>query len=116
MSAQQLFHDAPDENKLTVRQAAALELVRTTAGGIQAVDVGIALHKLRPADRFACSCKTAERPCQYALSAGHQVLKRLRQFGYGLVRRKTGLWVIPNTTPPAPGSEISGPGGLPEGF
>lgn len=105
-----------DEQQVTMPQAAALELVRTTPGGIQAVDVGMELHRRRDPDRFACSCRTAGVPCVYALSNGHQVLKRLRQFGYGLVRRRTGLWEIPNVTPSAAGSEISGPGELPEGF
>ena len=110
---QQLIPATPDERKLTVRQARALELVRTTPGGIQAVDVGIALHRLRPGDR-PCSCKTREQPCQYALSAGHAVLVRLRQLSFGLVRRRSGLWEIPNVTPKL--NPVGGPGELPEGF
>jgi hypothetical protein len=92
----------PNEAKLTERQRRVLQLVRETAGGISAPDVGRVLH----ADRHAahggreCSCCAANaEPCAWAEDTGRRTLARLRELGFGLIRRKTGRWEIPGVTP-----------------
>jgi hypothetical protein len=66
--------------KLTERQEFVLELVRS-AGQMSALVAGVEIHK-RLYDGGCRYCKAAfPAPCQYAESAGRQVLEALRKKG-----------------------------------
>lgn len=116
MSGQLFSPGPPAEASLTTRQRTVLAAVRTTEGGSSAKAVGADLHRttyLAGGRRCLC-CTFGQAPCMYAEGTGTEVLTRLRELGYGLVRRQaTGLWEIPGVTP-KPGH--LGPGSLPEGF
>lgn len=90
----------PAEARLTERQRRVLEAVRTSPGGITAAQAG----------SYAGASEA------WAESTGRDILTRLRTLGYGLVRRRTGQWEIPGTTPLPPDPEGVGPGDFPPGY
>ena len=96
-----LFTMPPGEHTLTERQRLTLAAARGLPGGVSADDAGAALHALRwtRGGRQCSCCLPAGVPCAWAEDAGREVLQRLRELGYGLVRRKTGRWEVPGTTP-----------------
>lgn len=103
--SERLFDPGPRaESTLTERQRLVLGLVRETPGGVPDAEVGRALHRRAQAlspGRRSCSCCDPEgEPCGFADESGRDVLARLRELGYGLVRRRTGRWEVPGTTPP----------------
>ena len=89
-----LFTPPPADGNLTPKQRYVLDLVRTTPGGIEDVDVGARLHARR--GRHA-SVDT----CPWCAEEGKGVLEALRRRGL-LIRRRTGAWQALTDGTPAP--------------
>lgn len=104
-----LFAPPPADGNLTDRQAYVLELVRTTPGGIEDVDVGARLHARR-------GKHASVDTCPWCADEGKGVLEALRRRGL-VIRRRTGAWQATTGGTPAPidGHDPS-TAPLPEGF